>query len=118
MRESLSVCIGALQKKDSAWAEPHNKNPLEKTTLSRQGITAQSKEMKDEGMVRIPVHSVALLYSYTWHGAQKHIPEQLLPYSQHYDACKALVHLLQHVLSEHACCMPTHDHKMRGYNSD
>ncbi|CAL5220312.1 g2300 [Coccomyxa viridis] len=39
------------KKKDSAWAEPRNKNPLEKTTLSRQGITAQSKEMKDEGLI-------------------------------------------------------------------
>ena len=35
------------------WAEPHNKNKLEKTTLSRQGIGAQSKEMKDEGLVRL-----------------------------------------------------------------
>ena len=60
-RISLSVSIGVLQKKDSAWAEPHNKNPLEKTTLSRQGITAQSKEMKDEGMVRSPVQTVALI---------------------------------------------------------
>jgi hypothetical protein len=33
---------------DSFWAEPSNKNPLEKTTLSREGFTAQSKEMKDE----------------------------------------------------------------------
>ena len=59
-RISLSVSFGVLQKKDSAWAEPHNKNPLEKTTLSRQGITAQSKEMKDEGMVRNSTQSVAL----------------------------------------------------------
>ncbi|CAK0782858.1 hypothetical protein CVIRNUC_006053 [Coccomyxa viridis] len=39
------------KEKDSMWAEPHNNNPLEKTTLSRQGITAQSKEMKDETAV-------------------------------------------------------------------
>ncbi len=63
--ETLRVLIGALQKKDSAWAEPRNKNPLEKTTLSRQGITAQSKEMKDEGLVRSPVQTVALLISHT-----------------------------------------------------
>ena len=41
-----------LQGKEGMWAEPHNNNPLEKTTLSRQGITAQSKEMKDEDAVR------------------------------------------------------------------
>ena len=42
-----------LQERDSQWAEPHNNNPLEKTTLSREGITAQSKEMKDENAVRL-----------------------------------------------------------------
>ena len=51
-KSSVSLVSGVMQEKDSAWAEPHNKNPLEKTTLSRQGITAQSKEMKDEGLVR------------------------------------------------------------------
>ena len=34
------------------WAEPSNKNPLEKTTLSREGFTAQSPGMKEEGKVR------------------------------------------------------------------
>lgn len=33
------------------WAEPSNKNPLEKTTLSREGFGAQSKELKDESAV-------------------------------------------------------------------
>lgn len=41
------------------WAEPHNNNPLEKTTLSRQGITAQSKEMKDETAVRLCLDMLA-----------------------------------------------------------
>ena len=51
------------QAKDSAWGEPKNKNPLEKTTLSRQGVTAQSKEMKDEEevspslIVSVPYHA-------------------------------------------------------------
>ena len=43
--------LSLVQERDSAWAEPKNKNPLEKTTLSREGITAQSKEMKDENAV-------------------------------------------------------------------
>ena len=53
------------------WAEPHNNNPLEKTTLSRQGITAQSKEMKDETAVSpcldvlAPVASNQVLVSHT-----------------------------------------------------
>ncbi|EIE22636.1 hypothetical protein COCSUDRAFT_66322 [Coccomyxa subellipsoidea C-169] len=33
---------------DSVWAEPKNNNPLEKTTLSREGFGKQSKQMKDE----------------------------------------------------------------------
>lgn len=41
-----------VQDHDSFWAEPSNNNPLEKTTLSREGFTAQSKEMKDEEGVR------------------------------------------------------------------
>lgn len=40
-----------MQAKEAFWAEPSNKNPLEKTTLSREGFGAQSKEMKDEGAV-------------------------------------------------------------------
>lgn len=40
------------QDKESFWAEPHNNNPLEKTTLSREGFGKQSKEMKDEEEVR------------------------------------------------------------------
>lgn len=42
-----------MQHKEEFWAEPENKNPLEKTTLSREGFTAQSKEMKDEGAVSL-----------------------------------------------------------------
>ena len=49
------------------WAEPHNKNPLEKTTLSRQGITSQSKEMKDEGEVRLcPAINLMCLLAIVW----------------------------------------------------
>ena len=59
------------------WAEPHNNNPLEKTTLSRQGITAQSKEMKDETAVSpcfdmlAPVASNQDLVSHT---CRRHTP--------------------------------------------
>ena len=36
---------------EGQWAEPSNKNPLEKQTLTRQGITGQSKGLKDESAI-------------------------------------------------------------------
>lgn len=42
-----------MQAKEAFWAEPSNKNPLEKTTLSREGFTAQSKDMKAESKVQV-----------------------------------------------------------------
>ncbi|DBA67380.1 TPA: hypothetical protein ACH3X2_001672 [Trebouxia sp. C0005] len=36
---------------EGQWAEPQNKNKLEKQTLSRQGPSAQSKGLKDESAV-------------------------------------------------------------------
>lgn len=40
-----------LQHSEGQWAEPQNKNKLEKQTLSRQGPSAQSKGLKDESAV-------------------------------------------------------------------
>ena len=65
------------------WAEPHNNNPLEKTTLSRQGITAQSKEMKDETAVSPCLDMLAPVASEKfWRptpvGGIRHMPQHIL----------------------------------------
>lgn len=39
------------KKSGGQWAEPSNKNPLEKQTVMRQSPTGQSKGLKDEGAV-------------------------------------------------------------------
>ena len=43
--------ISGLQHSEGMWAEPQNKNKLEKQTLARQGPSAQSKGLKDETAV-------------------------------------------------------------------
>ena len=43
--------ISGLQHSEGQWAEPRNKNKLEKQTLARQGPSAQSKGLKDETAV-------------------------------------------------------------------
>lgn len=58
--------LNFVQERDSVWAEPKNKNPLEKTTLSREGITAQSKEMKDENAVCFSYLSISFVANCCW----------------------------------------------------
>ena len=40
-----------MQKSEGQWAEPSNKNKLEKQTVQRQSPTGQSKGLKDEDLI-------------------------------------------------------------------
>lgn len=42
-----------LQERETVWGTPGpNKNPLERHTLSREGVTKQSKDLKDQQSVQ------------------------------------------------------------------